>query len=172
MNRNFHLDYTLHSRKVGLFGILRLFQLMFGQTILTTSLTLCFLKRKHFFLFIVYCMEKKFEIVFLEEALDFLKSIDSKAREKIIYNISKAQVIKDNRLFKKLTNQVWEFRTHFNRTYYRLLAFWDKSNKQQTTVIITHGIIKKTNRASKRDMEKTTHLMRHYFEQKKYGLEG
>jgi len=78
-------------------------------------------------------MEKKFEIVFLEEALDFLKSIDSKAREKIIYDISKAQVIKDNRLFKKLTNQVWSFEPILIELIIAYLPFGTNptSNKQR-----------------------------------------
>ncbi len=35
-------------------------------------------------------MDKLFEIVFLEEAFEFLKSLDKKHYEKILYNIRKA----------------------------------------------------------------------------------
>ena len=49
-------------------------------------------------------MTPKFKVQFLQDASDFLDSIDSKAREKIIYNIFKAQSTNDNELFKKLTN--------------------------------------------------------------------
>ena len=45
-------------------------------------------------------MTEKFKVEFLEEAAEFLDSLDLKAREKIIYNIRKAQVTNDKELFK------------------------------------------------------------------------
>ena len=36
-------------------------------------------------------MDKLFDIIFLDEAFEFLKSIDQKHYEKIIYNVRKAQ---------------------------------------------------------------------------------
>ena len=71
----------------------------------------------------------KFEVEFLEEASEFLDSLDEKVRDKIIYNITKARFSNDKELFKKLTDEIWEFRTLFNKTHYRLFAFWDKSEK-------------------------------------------
>ncbi len=68
-------------------------------------------------------MKPKFKVEFLEEALTFLDAQEPKAREKIIYNIRKAQVTNDNDLFKKLTENIWEFRTLYKRTHYRLFAF-------------------------------------------------
>jgi hypothetical protein len=57
----------------------------------------------------------KFKIQFLEEAKEFLDNLDEKPREKIIYNIRKAQVIQDKELFKKLSGNIWEFRTLYNK---------------------------------------------------------
>ena len=68
-------------------------------------------------------MLKRFEVEFLPDAVEFMNELDDKAREKIYYNIRKAQVIKDAELFKKLTGNIWEFRTLYNETYYRLFAF-------------------------------------------------
>jgi phage-related protein len=65
----------------------------------------------------------KFRVEFLEEAAEFLEQLDDKAREKIIYNIRKAQIINDNELFKKLTGEIWEFRTLYKNIKYRLFAF-------------------------------------------------
>ncbi len=48
--------------------------------------------------------------------------------------------------FKKLDDLIWEFRTKYKKTYYRLLSFWDKTDKTETLVIATHGIIKKTDK--------------------------
>ena len=111
-------------------------------------------------------MTSKFKIQFLEEAVDFLEEIDEKAREKIIYNIRKSQVINDNELFKKLNSEIWEFRTFYNKAKYRLFAFWDKSESVNTIVIATHGLIKKTDKTPMTDLEKAERLRRQYFEQK------
>jgi len=35
-------------------------------------------------------MEMKFEVFFLEEAIDFMNELDAKSRKKIYYNIDKA----------------------------------------------------------------------------------
>ena len=79
--------------------------------------------------------EYKFRVEFLEEAKQFLDGVDEKARNKILYNIWKARSINDKELFKKLQDEIWEFRTKFNKTYYRLFAFWDKADKDDTIVI-------------------------------------
>jgi phage-related protein len=68
-------------------------------------------------------MNPKFKVELLEEANEFLNGLNEKARDKIIYNIRKSQVINDNSLFKKFNENVWEFRTLHNKTKYRLFAF-------------------------------------------------
>jgi phage-related protein len=108
----------------------------------------------------------KFKVEFLEEAFEFLESLDEKAREKIIYNITKARFSNDNDLFKKLTEEIWEFRTLFNKTQYRLFAFWDKSEKTHTVVISTHGLIKKTDKTPQGDLDKAERMRKEYFERK------
>lgn len=37
-------------------------------------------------------MDSKFEVLFLEEARQFLKGLDEKTRAKILYNIDKAKI--------------------------------------------------------------------------------
>jgi mRNA-degrading endonuclease RelE of RelBE toxin-antitoxin system len=69
-------------------------------------------------------MTKLFEIVFLEEAFNFLKSIDRKHYEKILYNIRKSQTESNPELFKKINDEVWEFRTLYQGLQYSLLAFF------------------------------------------------
>jgi len=54
-------------------------------------------------------MIEKFSVIFLQGAKDFLDSLDPKAREKILYNIRKAQIANDPELFKKLRGEIWEF---------------------------------------------------------------
>ncbi len=52
-------------------------------------------------------MNKKFKVELLEEVNEFLGALNEKARDKIIYNLRKAQVVNDNELFKKLNDNVW-----------------------------------------------------------------
>ena len=68
-------------------------------------------------------MTEKFKVEFLPEAVEFMERLDKKSQEKIYYNIRKAQVTNDPELFKKLTTTIWEFRTLYNKSYYRLLHF-------------------------------------------------
>jgi len=109
---------------------------------------------------------KKFQVQFLEEAKEFLDKLADKPREKIIYNIRKAQVTQDKDLFKKLNDEIWEFRTLYNKTHYRLFAFWDKIEKVDTIVISTHGIIKKTDKTPAGDILKAERARSLYFKQK------
>ncbi|MCF0059648.1 type II toxin-antitoxin system RelE/ParE family toxin [Dyadobacter sp. CY356] len=67
----------------------------------------------------------------MEEADQFLASLNKKAVRKIFYNIELAQQTNDPRLFKKLQADIWEFRTRFEGQQIRLLAFWDKKMKRQ-----------------------------------------
>lgn len=111
-------------------------------------------------------MKPKFDVILLGEVWDLLDSIDEKSKEKIFYNIDKAKYVNDPELFKKLDDLIWEFRTKYKKTYYRLLAFWDKTDKSETLIIATHGIIKKTDKIPKVEIEKAKTIMRQYFEQK------
>jgi len=98
---------------------------------------------------------------------EFLNELDKKTRSKILFNIDKAKVKNDNTLFKKLNSDIWEFRTSYNQKQYRLFAFWDKTDKNVTIVIATHGIIKKTQKTPTKEIEKATEIMKKYFKDKK-----
>jgi phage-related protein len=108
----------------------------------------------------------KFRVEFLEEVKNFLDELDEKARDKIFYNIWKARSTNDKELFKKLQDEIWEFRTKYNKAYYRLFAFWDKTDKSDTVVISTHGFIKKTDKIPKSEIEKAVNLKEKYFNDK------
>ena len=106
----------------------------------------------------------KSEIQFLVPAKVFLDELDKKSREKIIFNIWKSREANDPRLFKKLTGNIWEFRTEFNNKQFRLFAFWDKFKNKKTIVIATHGIIKKSQKTLKKEIERAEQLRKNYFE--------
>ena len=99
-------------------------------------------------------MRQKFDVILLGEVWDLLDTIDEKSKDKILYNIDKAKYVNDPELFKKLDELIWEFRTKYKKTYYRLLSFWDKTDKTETLVVATHGIIKKTDKIPKTEIER------------------
>jgi len=74
--------------------------------------------------------------------------------------------VNDNELFKKLSGEIWEFRTLYNKQYLRLFAFWDKSSNQNTIVIATHGIIKKTGKTPKEEISRAEDLRIKFFNEK------
>ena len=111
-------------------------------------------------------MDKLFEIIFLDEAFEFLKGLERKHYEKVLYNIRKAQTEHDPKLFKKLNNDIWEFRTFFQGFQYRLLAFWDKTSATDTLVVSTHGFVKKRNKVPDKEIQKAISQRTKYFEDK------
>jgi phage-related protein len=111
-------------------------------------------------------LTEKFKVQFLEEAAEFLDKLQEKVRDKIIYNMTKAKISNDPELFKKLSGEIWEFRTLFMKKHYRLFAFWDKSEKIETVVISTHGIIKKTDKVPQSEIDKAEKIRKKYFELK------
>ena len=99
-----------------------------------------------------------------------MEHIDDKAREKIYYNIRKAQYLNDNELFKKLNEFIWEFRTFYNGKSYRLFSFWDKTDGKNNWVVATHGILKKSQKTPTKEVKKAEEVRKQYFEhmKKKY----
>ena len=105
---------------------------------------------------------KRFEVMYLEEAIKFLNPLDVKVKDKILYDIMKSQYEINNELFKKLTDNIWEFRTRYQGIAYRLLAFWDKDTK--ALVIATHGFIKKKQKTPPNEIKRAEDLMKKYYE--------
>ena len=114
--------------------------------------------------YLIIMEEKGFQVVFLQEASDFLDGIAEQARKKIYYNIIKvASGIKDSELFKKLegSNDIWEFRTQYNGIQYRLFAFWDE--KAKCLVVATHGFIKKGWKVPQKEIARAEALREQYY---------
>ena len=111
-------------------------------------------------------MDKLFEIIFLDEAFEFLKEMERKHYEKVLYNIRKAQTEHDPELFKKLNNDIWEIRTLYQGLQYRLLAFWDKTSTTETLVVSIHGFIKKRSKLPDNEIQKAIGQRTKYFEEK------
>ena len=99
----------------------------------------------------------------MEEANKFISELDPKTVKKIFYNIDLAEQTNDPKLFKKLQNEIWEFRTKFAGLQIRLLAFWDRSDNKETLVIATHGFIKKVDKVPSNEISRATRLRDKYF---------
>ena len=107
-----------------------------------------------------------FETIFLEEADEFISRLDSKTIKKIFYNIDLAEQTNDSKLFKKLQNDIWEFRSKFAGLQIRLLAFWDKTDNKETLVIATHGFVKKVDKVPSNEIDRAIRLKDEYFNNK------
>lgn len=112
------------------------------------------------------CQKPRFKIVYSTLAITFLSGLPEDVRRKITYNIEKSKYFIDNDTFKKLDGtDIWEFRTLYNGIAYRLFAFWDK--EEETFVIATHGIIKKTAKTPRKEIEKANAIRKEWFNRKK-----
>ena len=87
-----------------------------------------------------------FRLVLTDEAQNFIESLPEAVSYKIYYNIKRVAGGERNKeLFKKLENsEIWEFRTLYNKTAYRLFAFWDKD--KETLVIAPTALSRKLRR--------------------------
>ena len=108
-----------------------------------------------------------FKTRFLDQADQFITRLDAKAIRKLFYTIDLAEQTNDPRLFKKIRDDIWEFRVRHGNNQIRLLAFWDKEDDQKTLVFATHGFIKKVNKVPDNEIERARNIRKKYFESKK-----
>lgn len=109
----------------------------------------------------------KFSVIYLKQAQKYIYLLDEKTRAKIFGNIDLARFTLDPELLKKLTGEIWEFRTLHNGIKYRLLAFWDKRDNVNTLVVATHGFIKKESKIPKTEINKALEIRKKYFNEYK-----
>ena len=106
-------------------------------------------------------MEYVFRVMLTDEAVDFLSSMPAQARDKMNGNIRE----RNTEIFKKLQNsEIWEFRAEHRRISYRLFSFWDSD--EETLVIATHGIVKKTQKTPSKEIAKAEAIRKKYFNNK------
>ncbi len=110
--------------------------------------------------------EKVIQVIMSDEAEDFVRLQPLKVQKKISYNIRKLECgVMDKQIFEKLVgSNIWELRTLFNGNCYRLFSFWD--TEKQALVVATHGIVKKTQKTPKKEIEKAEQIRTEYFNDK------
>ncbi len=99
----------------------------------------------------------------MNEAIDFLSKVSPKAARKIIYNIDKASYTQNPALLKKLSGEIREFRTRLSNKQYRMLAFWDKHDSENTLIIYSHRFIKKTNKVPEKEIIRAGKIRNQYY---------
>ncbi len=107
-----------------------------------------------------------FETRFLEEADKFISELDLKTIKKILYNIDLAELTNNPKLLKKLQKDIWEFRTKYAGQQIRVLAFWDKTDNNNTLVLATHGFIKKVDKVPANEINRAVKIRENYFNNK------
>lgn len=110
-------------------------------------------------------MSKPIEIILLPEAEKFVDNIEISARKKIFYAIRKTKMRVYGDWFEKLksSKDIFEFRIKDSNKFYRLFAFWDSTGDTETLIVCTHGLIKKTNKTPKQEIDKAETIKDKYF---------
>ncbi|MDE6630482.1 MAG: type II toxin-antitoxin system RelE/ParE family toxin [Bacteroidales bacterium] len=106
------------------------------------------------------------QVNFLKEAKKFLMSLPEMTRKKVVDDINSVlDGMGTFEMFKKLDRNIWEFRTNFQGMAYRLFAFYDK--EEGALIVATHGIIKKTQKTPRKEIERANRIRTMYFAQKR-----
>ena len=107
------------------------------------------------------------KVILSDEAKAFIRKQPDKAQQKIAYNIRRLESgVSDKDLFKKIDDSgIWELRTLNNGICYRLFAFWDTTT--QTLVVVSHGIVKKSQKTPRKEIDKALAIRNDYFNKKR-----
>ncbi|MDA8091161.1 MAG: type II toxin-antitoxin system RelE/ParE family toxin [Nitrospiraceae bacterium] len=97
---------------------------------------------------------------------DFLASLPGKVAQKITWVLSLLEdlEIMPSSYFKKLvgTDDIWECRIQFGSNAYRIFCF----PSGNSVVVLTHGLIKKTQKTPQREIEKAEAYRRDYLQRR------
>lgn len=107
-----------------------------------------------------------FETRFLEEADRFIAELDKKSAGRVLSYIDLAEQTNDLKFFKKLNDEIWEFRNRYMGPDNTLLAFWDKTGKTKT-FLITHRYVKNSQKVPQKEIDRTKQIREEYFSNKK-----
>ena len=97
---------------------------------------------------------------------DFLDTLSEKVFKKIIWVINLVTELKSppKTYFKKLinTDDIWECRIQLGSNSYRIFCFFDNNE----LIILTHGLVKKTQKTPPQEIEKAEKYKNDYFRRK------
>lgn len=97
---------------------------------------------------------------------NFLDSLSGKAAQKVTWVLSLLEDldIVPSSYFKKLagTEEIWECRVKFSSNAYRIFCFF----ADNSVVVLTHGVIKKSQRTPKYEIEKAETYRRDFLKRR------
>jgi len=97
---------------------------------------------------------------------EFLDSLSGKTAQKIswVLRLIEEHDVVPSSYFKKLvsTEEIWECRIQFGSNEYRIFAFFDGNS----VVVLTHGLIKKTQKTPRREIERAEAYRRDYLQRR------
>lgn len=97
---------------------------------------------------------------------DFIDSLPGKVAQKIAWGLSLIEDldILPSGYFRKLVNseEIWECRTHVGSNAYRVFCFFDSNS----VVVLTHGIMKKTQKTPPAEIERAEKYRRDYLQRR------
>ena len=108
---------------------------------------------------------RKIRTLFSPEARKFQKELSMKGKIKLDTAIKKTEAGFIGNWFKKLTgtDDIYEFSFDCDNHFYRVFAFWDKRDKEETLIICTHGIEKKSNKTPDAAKAKAEKMKKEWF---------
>ncbi|MBI5073570.1 MAG: type II toxin-antitoxin system RelE/ParE family toxin [Nitrospirae bacterium] len=93
---------------------------------------------------------------------EFLDSLSSKTAQKVAWVLSLVEDLNvvPSTYFKKLvsTEEIWECRIQLGSNAYRIFCFFDGNS----VVVLTHGLIKKTQKTPQREIERAETYRKDY----------
>ena len=97
---------------------------------------------------------------------EFLDSLSGKAAQKVSWVLSLIEDIDivPSTYFRKLvsTEEIWECRIQLGSNAYRIFCFFDGNS----VVVLTHGMIKKTQKTPQREIERAETYRRDYLQRR------
>jgi len=97
---------------------------------------------------------------------EFLDSLSGKVAQKVAWVLSLVEDLDvvPSTYFKKLvsTGEIWECRIQFGSDAYRIFCFFDGNS----VVVLTHGLIKKTQKTPQREIERAEAYRRDYLQRR------
>ena len=116
-------------------------------------------------------MDMKREIIFYRTEKqrcfveEFLDSLPSKTAQKVVWVLSLVEDLDvvPAKYFSKMpgTDDIWECRVKLGSNIYRIFAFWDGNR-----IVLTHGLVKKTQKTPRTEIENAEKYKKNYFERK------
>ena len=98
---------------------------------------------------------------------EFLESLTVKQVKKVLWTL---RIVRDvervsSRYFEKLvnTNEIWEVRVQSGNNIFRILGFYDDSNR----IVLTNAFAKKTQKIPIKEIKLAEQRKREYYERKK-----